>query len=170
VLDPGRPRRSGPPPRPSGPDAGRCRRRRPGDHHGPGAGPAPVTDVDRDALADHRPFVLVVDSTRFKVSPHAAGRSSARYLLDRWPDVAFVHLEPYRYSVVADTAVLDGSLDAPTLTGPAEAWGVGGQPWGTKSMPWVFVVDGTGTVRASYQGIVGTEDVDVILAMIADGH
>ena len=33
----------------------------------------------------------------------------ARYLLDRWPDVAFVHLEPYRYSVVADTAVLDGS-------------------------------------------------------------
>jgi hypothetical protein len=124
-----------------------------------------------DALADHRPFVLVVDSTRFKVSP-ACGRAvvMARYLLDRWRDVAFVHLEPYRYSVVADTAVLDGSLDAPMLTGPAEAWGVGGQPWGTKSMPWVFVVDGTGTVRAAYQGIVGTEDVDVILAMIADGH
>ena len=124
-----------------------------------------------DALADHRPFVLVADSTRFKVSP-ACGRAvvMARYLLDRWPDVAFVHLEPYRYSVVADTAVLDGSLDAPTLTGPAEAWGVGGQPWGTKSMPWVFVVDGSGTVRAAYQGIVGTEDVDVILAMIADGH
>src|SRR6478735_4443014 len=124
-----------------------------------------------DALADHRPFVLVVDSTRFKVSP-ACGRAvvMARYLLDRWPDVAFVHLEPYRYSIVADTAVLDGSLDAPTLTAPAEAWGVGGQPWGTKSMPWVFVVDGTGTVRAAYRGIVGTEDVDVILAMIADGQ
>jgi len=124
-----------------------------------------------DALADHRPFVLVVDSTRFKVSP-ACGRAvvMARYLLDRWPDVAFVHLEPYRYSIVADTAVLDGSLDAPTLTAPADAWGVGSQPWGTKSMPWVFVVDGTGTVRAAYQGIVGTEDVDVILAMVADGH
>ncbi|MFL5646050.1 MAG: SCO family protein [Chloroflexota bacterium] len=124
-----------------------------------------------DALAEHRPFVLVVDSTRFKVSP-ACGRAivMARFLLDRWPDVGFIHLEPYRYSVVADTAVLDGSLDAPSLTGPAEAWGVGGRPWGTKSMPWVFVVDGTGTVRAAYQGIVGTEDVDVILAMIAQGH
>jgi protein SCO1/2 len=124
-----------------------------------------------DALAAHTPFVLVVDSTRFKVSP-ACGRAivMARYLLDRWPEVAFIHLEPYRYSVVADTAVLDGSLDAPSLTGPAEAWGVGGQPWGTRSMPWVFVVDGAGTVRAAYQGIVGTEDIDVILALIAQGH
>ena len=123
------------------------------------------------ALADHRPFVLVVDSTRFRVSP-ACGRAivMARYLLDRWPGVSFVHLEPYRYSVVADTAVLDGTLDAPTLTGPADAWGVGGEPWGPKSMPWVFVVDDTGTVRATYQGVIGTDDVDVILAMIADGH
>ena len=94
----------------------------------------------------------------------------ARYLLDRWPDVAFIHLEPYRYSVVADTAVLDGSLDAPTLTGPADAWGVGGAPWGPRSMPWVFVVDGNGIVRATYQGVMGTDDVDVILSLIAAGH
>ena len=129
------------------------------------------TTSTADALAEHRPFVLVVDSTRFRVSP-ACGRAivMARYLLDRWPDVAFVHLEPYRYSVVADTAVLDGSLDAPTLTAPADAWGVGGAPWGPKSMPWVFVVDGTGTVRAAYQGVMGTDDVDVILSMIAAGH
>ena len=33
----------------------------------------------------------------------------ARYLLDRWRDVAFIHLEPYRYSVVADTPVLEGT-------------------------------------------------------------
>ena len=124
-----------------------------------------------DALAAHQPFVLVVDSTRFRVSP-ACGRAivMARYLLDRWTDVAFIHLEPYRYSVVADTAVLDGSLDAPTLTGPADAWGVGGAPWGPRSMPWVFVVDGNGIVRATYQGVMGTDDIDVILALIADGH
>jgi protein SCO1/2 len=124
-----------------------------------------------DALAAHQAFVLVVDSTRFRVSP-ACGRAivMARYLLDRWTDVAFIHLEPYRYSVVADTAVLDGSLDAPTLTGPADAWGVGGAPWGPRSMPWVFVVDGNGIVRATYQGVMGTDDIDVILALIADGH
>jgi hypothetical protein len=37
-------------------------------------------------------------------------------------------------------------------------------------MPWVFVVDGTGTVRAKAEGVMGTDDVDVILALIAAGH
>jgi protein SCO1/2 len=136
--------------------------------------PAPDLRLSRvstvDALASHQPFVLVIDSTRFRVSP-ACGRAiiMARYLLDRWPDMAFIHLEPYRYSVVADTAVLEGSLDAPTLTAPAAAWGIGGSPWGPRSMPWVFVVDGQGIVRATYQGVLGTGDVDVMLALIAQG-
>lgn len=123
-----------------------------------------------DALAAGRPFALIVDSTRFKVSP-ACGRAivMARYLLDRWRDVAFIHLEPYTYSVVADTAVLKGTLQDPILTDPAAAWGVGGDPWGPRSMPWVFVVDGSGTVRAKYQGVMGTDDVDVILALIEQG-
>jgi protein SCO1/2 len=123
-----------------------------------------------DALAAGQPFVLVVDSVRFKVSP-ACGRAvvMARYLLDRWRDVAFIHHEPYRYSVVADTPVLDGTLEAPTLNDPAIAWGVGGDPWGAASMPWVFVVDGEGLVRAKYQGVMGSDDVDIVLALIAQG-
>ena len=123
-----------------------------------------------DALAAGRPFVLVIDSTKFRVSP-ACGRAvvMARYLLDRWPDVAFIHLEPYRYSVVTDTPSLDGSLVDPTLTDPAAAWGIGGEPWGARSMPWVFVVDGHGIVRAAYQGVMGSDDVDVIVSMIAAG-
>jgi len=123
-----------------------------------------------DALAAGRPFVLVVDSTKFRVSP-ACGRAivMARFLLDRWPDVAFIHLEPYRYSIVTDTPVLDGSLEDPTLTDVAAAWGVGSQPWGVRSMPWTFVVDGRGIVRAAYQGVMGTDDVDVIVSMIQAG-
>jgi hypothetical protein len=123
-----------------------------------------------DALAAGQPFVLVADSLRFKVS-QACGQAiaMARYALDRWRDVTFIHLEPYRYSVVADTPVLDGSLDAPTLTDPAEAWGIGAAPWGPQSMPWVYVVDGNGIVRAKYQGVLGSTDVDVILALIAQG-
>lgn len=123
-----------------------------------------------DALAAHQPFVLVADSTRFRVSP-ACGRAivMARYLVDRWPDVAFIHLEPYVYDVVTDTAVLRGSLDDPTLTDPAEAWGVGGAPWGARSMPWIFVVDGKGIVRATFQGVIGSDEVDVIVSLIAQG-
>ena len=123
-----------------------------------------------DALTAGQPFVLVVDSTKFRVSP-ACGRAiiMARFLLDRWRDVAFVHLEPYRYSVITDTAVLDGTLDDPKLNDPAEAWGVGAAPWGVRSMPWAFVVDGSGVVRAKYQGVMGSSDVDVILAWLALG-
>ena len=123
-----------------------------------------------DALADHKPFVLIADSVRFKVSP-ACGRAvvMGRYLLDRWPAVDFIHLEPYRYTVVTDTAVLDGSLGAPSLTDPAAAWGIGGAPWGPLSMPWIFVVDGNGIVRAKYQGVIGSDDIDVIVSLIAAG-
>ncbi len=33
-------------------------------------------------------------------------------------------------------------------------------------MPWIFVVDGNGIVRAKYTGIVGSADIDVILTQI----
>ena len=54
-----------------------------------------------DALAEHTPFVLVVDSVRFRVSP-ACGRAvvMARYLARSWTSLDFIHLEPYRYAVV----------------------------------------------------------------------
>ncbi len=49
------------------------------------------------------------------------------------------------------------------------AWGIGGDPWGARSMPWTFVVDGGGTVRAKYQGVMGSDDVDVIVSLIQQG-
>ena len=137
--------------------------------------PAPALRLSRtsttDALARHRPFVLVIDSWKFRVTS-ACGKAlvMARYLVDRWPDDAFIHLEPLRYDVVTDTPVLEGSLSAPTLTDPAAAWGLAGDPWGPSSMPWIFVVDGNGIVRSKAEGVLGTDDVDVILAMLAAGH
>jgi hypothetical protein len=137
--------------------------------------PAPDLRLSRtstaDALAAGRPFVLVVDSARFKVTP-ACGKALglAKYLVNRWPDVPFIHLEPYRYDVVTDAAIIAGSLTAPTLVDAADAWGVGAPPWGVGSMPWAFVVDGDGTVVAKYQGVVGSDDLDVIVAMLVAGR
>lgn len=120
-----------------------------------------------DALAASAPFVLVVDSIRFKVTP-ACGKALtlAKYLALRWPSTTFIHLEPYAYDVVTDSPVLRGTLEAPELVPAANAWGIGGSPWGAASMPWVFIVDGDGTVVAKYQGIVGSDDIDVILSML----
>jgi protein SCO1/2 len=133
--------------------------------------PAPDLRLSRTSTADARaagtPYVLVVDSYRFKVTP-VCGKAllMARYLADRWPDVAFIHLEPYQYSVVTDSFVLGGVLSDPPVSAVAAAWGLGTEPWTGRSMPWVFVVDGTGTVVAKYQGVVGSADIDVILTML----
>ena len=123
-----------------------------------------------DALAARQPFVLVVDSPKFKTSP-ACGKAlvMARYLLDRWATVPFIHLEPFEYDVITNTAMLVGSLSHPTAVPAATAWGLGPDPWGATSMPWIFVVDGNGVVRAKYQGVIGTADVDVMLSLVAAG-
>lgn len=123
-----------------------------------------------DARAAGRPYVLVIDSARFKVSP-ACGRAigMARFLQDRWTDVAFIHLEPFEYAIVTAEPVLAGSLERPVLNRWAEAFGVGTGPWPATDMPWVFVVDGEGIVRAKYRGVVGSPDVDVVLALYAQG-
>lgn len=121
-----------------------------------------------EALASGSPFVLVVDSAAFKVTP-ACGKALvlAKRLLDRWRTVPFIHHEPYRYDVITTEPVLIGTLDDPVLTDVAGAWGVGAAPWGVGSMPWVFIVDGDGVVRAKYQGVVGSADIDVILSLLA---
>jgi protein SCO1/2 len=121
-----------------------------------------------DALAAHLPFVLVIDSTRFRVTP-VCGKAlvMARFLVDRWPGVTFIHLEPFVYSLISETPVLAGDIADPPLSPIAAAWGIGGSPWGARSMPWVFVVDGNGRIRAKYQGLMGSDDVDVMLALIA---
>jgi cytochrome oxidase Cu insertion factor (SCO1/SenC/PrrC family) len=137
--------------------------------------PAPdrrlYTTSTADALAAHQPFVLVIDSTKFRTTS-ACGKAlvMARYLQDRWTAVPFIHLEPFEYSLVSDTPVLLGTLSDPTLVAAATAWGIGPEPWSATSMPWIFVVDGNGTVRAKYQGVMGSADIDVVLSLIASGR
>ena len=123
-----------------------------------------------DALAARETFVFVVDSYTFKVTP-ACGKAvvMAKQLVYRWPDVPFIHHEPYRYTVISSSPQLEGSLQDPVLTEPAVVWGVGSEPWGVGSMPWLFVVDGDGVVRAKYQGVMGSADVDVMLTLLAAG-
>jgi protein SCO1/2 len=122
-----------------------------------------------DALAQHQPFVLVIDSYRFRVTT-ACGKAlgMATYLLDRWTGVPFIHLEPFRFSIISDTPVITGSLTDPQEVDAAAAWGVADQPWGPLTMPWVFIVDANGIVRAKYQGVMGTDDIDVIVSMLTN--
>ncbi len=121
-----------------------------------------------DARAAGRPYVLILDSVRFKVTQVCGSAlSMAYYLLDRWEGrVTFVHQEPFEYRIVTDEPVLSGDLSNPPLIPNAQAFGLGDATWPATNMPWVFVVDGQGIVRAKYNGIVGSRDVDLILSLI----
>ena len=120
-----------------------------------------------DARAAGRPYVLVIDSNRFRVSP-ACGRAITmiKYLLDRWPAVTFTHLEPFDYQVITEEPVLSGSLTDPPLNQWTKPFGMGDATWPATAMPWIFVVDGQGVIRAKYTGIIGSADVDLILSLI----
>jgi len=120
------------------------------------------------ATAAGKPYVLVVDSARFKVTI-ACGRAlgMVQYQLDRWTDVVFIHLEPFRYTIVTSEPVLSGDASRPPINRWAAAWGLGDETWPSTAMPWIFVVDGSGIVRAKYIGVAGSADVDVILSLIA---
>jgi hypothetical protein len=90
-----------------------------------------------------------------------------RYLLDRWQDVTFIHLEPFEYQIITEEPVLNGSITDPPLNRYSRAFGLGPEPWTGVKMPWIFVVDGQGIVRAKYTDIIGSADVDVILSLIS---
>jgi len=121
-----------------------------------------------NARAAGRPYVIVIDSSRFRVSP-LCGKAivMVRYLIDRWQDtVDFIHLEPFVYTIVTDEPVLSGDIANPPLNQWAQAYGLGPAPWTAASVPWALVVDGQGIVRAKYQGIMGSADIDVIISLI----
>jgi hypothetical protein len=119
------------------------------------------------ATAAGKPYVLVVDSARFKVTI-ACGRAlgMVQYQLDRWTDVVFIHLEPFQYTIITSEPVLSGDASRPPINRWAEAWGLGDATWPSTAMPWIFVVDRSGIVRAKYTGVAGSADVDVILSLI----
>ena len=62
--------------------------------------------------------------------------------------------------------MLAGTLTDPPLNGDTRAFGLGDATWPGVKMPWIFVVDGSGVVRAKYTGLVGSADIDVILTQL----
>jgi cytochrome oxidase Cu insertion factor (SCO1/SenC/PrrC family) len=125
------------------------------------------TTSTADARRAGQPYVIVIDSNRFRTSP-ACGRAITMvgYLLDRWREITFVHLEPFDYQVITEEPVLSGSIENPPLNSWTRPWGIGDEVWPATEMPWIFVVDGDGVVRAKYTGVVGSADVDVIVSLI----
>jgi len=108
---------------------------------------------ERDALAEHRPFVFIVDSAAFTPTQSCGGGlAHIVHLVPEFPDLLMIHAEPWL------TQVADGRLALDPADGPPRLapWSVA---WGVTEAPWVFVVDAAGHVVAKFNGVMGTDEL-----------
>ena len=115
-----------------------------------------------DALAAHKPFVLVFATPKFCASAQCGPTlDRLKPVAEAHPDVTFINVEPYQLQVVDGQLqpVLDanGGLQATDST----------NAWGLLTEPWIFAVDRDGIVRGSYELIVSDSELDAALAAIA---
>jgi hypothetical protein len=115
------------------------------------------TSVDQ-AIADHKPFVLIFATPKFCTSAQCGPTlDRIKPYLTRYPGVTFINVEPYELKLVDGvlTAVLD-SQNAPVATAVTDEWHL-------FSEPNVFVVDREGIVRANFELIFSDAELTAAL-------
>lgn len=108
----------------------------------------------KDALATHQPFVLVFATPKFCTSAQCGPTlDRIKPLATAFPTVDFIHVEPYQ--LVFKNGGLQPILDAQGNLQSVPAV----LQWGILSEPWVFVVDRTGVITASFEGVVSVAEI-----------
>ena len=117
----------------------------------------------KEALASKTPFVLVFATPAFCQSAQCGPTlDRIKAVADKAPDdVAFINVEPYQLAYTEGR--LQPVLDANDLLQPVEAV----NEWGILTEPWVFTVDGTGTVRGSFEGVIGEDELTAAIQAIS---
>ena len=117
-----------------------------------------------DALASHKPFMLIFATPKFCTSQQCGPTlDHFKPIAAAHPDVTFINAEPYQLKIV------DGSLQ-PVLdaNGQLQATDVT-NAWGLLSEPWIFAVDRNGIVQGSYEVAITPAELDAILPVITAG-
>ncbi len=106
------------------------------------------------ALAEHKPFVLIFATPKFCTS-RACGPllDEVKAASTSATGVTFINVEPYKLTYTGGQLqpVLDASGQLQAV--PAV------NAYGILSEPWIFIVDRTGKVTASFEGVVGTDEL-----------
>ena len=99
-----------------------------------------------DALAAHKPFVLVFATPKFCTSQQCGPTlDQLKPIAAAHPEVTFINVEPYQLELV------DGQLQ-PVLDANSQLQATATtDEWGLLSEPWIFAVDRDGIVRGSYE-------------------
>jgi len=119
-----------------------------------------------DALAAHKPFMLVFATPKFCQTAQCGPTLDLfKPVAAANPDVTFINVEPYKLQDVDGQLqpVLDpnkqNSLIATDVT----------DEWGLLSEPWIFAVDRDGIVRGSYELTITDAELNEIIPVIKMG-
>jgi hypothetical protein len=114
-----------------------------------------------DAVAAHKPFVLVFATPLFCTSGQCGPTlDRVKPVAAAHPDVTVINVEPYELTY--QDGVLQPKVNDQNAPVPVAAT----LEWGLPSEPWIFVVDADGIVRASFEGIVSSEELEAAVSAV----
>jgi hypothetical protein len=107
-----------------------------------------------DALASGEPFAIVFATPKFcQTAQCGPTLERIKPFADRFPNVTFVHVEPYRLVWQGDQLQPELDAQGQLQTVPAvDAYGILAEPW-------VYVVDGDGVVQGSFELIFSDDEL-----------
>lgn len=110
------------------------------------------------ALAGHKPFVLAFATPKFCATGQCGPTlDRLKSVAAAHPDVTFINVEPYQLQFTGGQ--LQPVLDANNQLQPVPAV----RDYGLMSEPYIFVVDGNGVIKASFEAIFSEQEIDSAL-------
>lgn len=116
------------------------------------------------ALAQHKPFVLVFATPAFCTSRVCGPTLDVvKAVAKTEPGMTFMQVEPYVMNYA------NGTLQPVLGPGNTLQPNAATTAWGIQSEPWVYVVDSTGTVTASYEAVVIPAELTAAIDKVKTG-
>lgn len=117
-----------------------------------------------DALAAKQPFVVVFATPKFCASAQCGPTlDRVKPIAAAHPDLTVINVEPYQLQDV------EGQLQPVLSEGGGLTPAAATLEWKLLSEPWIFVVDGDGIIRASFEGIVSEAELEAAFAEVTGG-
>jgi hypothetical protein len=117
-----------------------------------------------DALAASTPFVLVFATPAFCQSEQCGPTlDRVKAVAEDHPDLTFINVEPFK--LVFTEGRLQPDLDANNRLQPVDTV----LEWGILTEPWIYVVDGDGVVRGSFEGVISERELEAAIATATGG-
>jgi hypothetical protein len=116
-----------------------------------------------DALADGRPFLLIFATPAFCRSASCGPMlEQVKAISAERPELLVINVEPYE--LTWDGARLQPVVDESGQFAPVPAV----DAYGILSEPWIYTIDGSGTIAGSFEGVVDDAELDAAVDAILE--